>query len=113
MLNIFTNIQDDPDWTEDSFLMELMNSRISISEFFGLLASDREWSHMANKKQTETIIELFDKVYGYVEGLSRIDEMNKRYQKQRQKEKDEKYFKKCTKDHEHTQECGGLLSEEE
>lgn len=83
LLNIFTNIQDDPNWTEESFLLELFNSRISVAEFFGLLAADREWSHMANKKQTETIIELFNKVYGYVEGLSRIDEMNKRYQKQR------------------------------
>ena len=47
LINIFTNIQDDPNWTEDSFLMELFNSRISIAEFFGLLAADREWSHMA------------------------------------------------------------------
>ena len=68
---------------------------------------------MANRKQTEQIIKLFDKVYGYIEGLSRIDEMNKRYQKQRQKEKAAKQFIKCTKDHEHTKECGGLLSEEE
>lgn len=79
LINIFMNIEDDPNWTEESFLAELFNSRISIAEFFSLLASDRDWSHMANKKQAERIIELFDKVYGYIEGLSRIDEMNKRY----------------------------------
>lgn len=56
LINIFTNIKDDPNWTEDSFLAELFNSRISIAEFLGLMASDREWSHMANKKQTEKII---------------------------------------------------------
>ena len=44
-----------------------------------LLSSDPEWSHMANKKQTGKIIELFDKTYGYTEGLSRIEEQNKRY----------------------------------
>lgn len=57
---------------------------------------------MANKQQTEKIIELFDKVYGYIEGLSRIDEMNKRYQKQKQKDG---VITKCTIDHEHTAEC--------
>jgi len=61
----------------------------------------------------EAIIKLFNKVYGYYEGLSRIDEMNKRYQKQRQKEKKDKFFEKCLLEHEHTTECGGLLSEED
>ena len=78
-----------------------------------MLVADHEWSHIANKKQMEKILELFDKVYGYSEGLSRMEEINKRYQKQRQNEFDDKYFSRCTLNHVHTEECGGLLSEEE
>ena len=113
LLNIFTTITDDPNWEEDSFFFQIFESRISISEFFSMLVADREWSYIANKKQTESILELFNKVYGYTEGLSRIEEINKRYQKQRQREFNEKFFDKCTKQHIHTEECGGLLSEEE
>lgn len=80
--NIFTSYEEeDPNWEEDSFFLEIFNSRIQIVEFFGMLVSDHEWSHLANKKQMEKILELFDKVYGYTEGLSRVDEINKRYQK--------------------------------
>ena len=72
ILNILTTIEDDPNWEEDSFFIHIFNNRIQISEFFGMLVSDREWSHMANKKQMDKILELFNRVYGFTEGLSRI-----------------------------------------
>ena len=46
-----------------------------------MIASDTDWSHIANKPQTKKIMDLFGKVYGYVKGLSRLEEQNKRYQK--------------------------------
>jgi hypothetical protein len=36
---------------------------------------------MATKKQTKSIFGLFNKVYGFAEGLSRREEQQKRYQK--------------------------------
>jgi hypothetical protein len=48
--------------------------RIPINEFLSMISTDTDWSHLANKEQTNKIIELFDKVYGYFKGLSRQEE---------------------------------------
>ena len=50
------------------------------------MTSDSEWTHLADKKQTHKIINLFDRVYGYATGLSRIEEQNRRYQKNKKKQ---------------------------
>ena len=71
----------DPDWHEESVIFELYNQRIPINEFMSLMSSDNEWSHMANKKQMEQVMTLFNKVYGFAKGLSRREEQQKRYQK--------------------------------
>ena len=59
---------------EGTLLHELFQARIPITEFISLFSSDPEWTHMADKAQTNKIIELFDKVYGYEKGLSRLEE---------------------------------------
>lgn len=69
---IFKEVDQDPNWFEDSILYELYSNRIGIEEFLGLLVSDSEWSYIANKQQTKKVISLFDKVYGFVEGMSRL-----------------------------------------
>ena len=71
---IFQDISDDPDWYEDSFLFEIFSKRIPAYEFISLFFSDEQWSHIANKKQSDQILELFNKVYGYIKGLSRLEE---------------------------------------
>ena len=72
--DIFTDIQDDPDWHEESTIYDHYNKRIPVKEIFSLLSSDKQWSYMANKQQTEKVYELFDKIYGYDKGLSRLEE---------------------------------------
>ena len=47
----------------------------------GLIAADPEWSHLASRPQTKKILDLFDRVYGYAKGLSRLEEQNRRYQR--------------------------------
>lgn len=74
MLSIFRDVNDDPSWFEESTLYELYDQRIPLTEIFSLLTCDKEWSHMATKKQTKKIFELFDKVYGYTKGRSRLEE---------------------------------------
>ena len=39
-----------------------------------LLSADAEWSHVASKQQAEKVLELFNKVYGYVKGRTRLEE---------------------------------------
>ena len=46
---------------------------------------------MANKQQSDQILELFNKVYGFDKGLSRRGEQQKRYNRiQEEKKKDKK-----------------------
>ena len=85
LLQIFSDIQDDPNWFKDSVLYDLYSKRVPIQEFLELMSSDSNWSHMADKKQTKKIVNLFDRVYGYASGLSRIEEQNRRYQKNMKK----------------------------
>lgn len=82
LVHILSSEFEDPTWMEGSLLHELFQQRIPIVEFISLFTSDAEWSHMADKAHTAKVLELFDKVYGYEKGLSRLEEQNKRYQKQ-------------------------------
>jgi hypothetical protein len=54
-----------------------------------MMSSGISCSHLANKDQYKKITDLFNKVYGYVEGLSRLAAQNLRYQKQKKKKPDE------------------------
>ena len=83
LVQIFKDIHDDPNWFEDSVLYDLFSKRVPIQEFMDLMVSDSEWTHLADKKQTRKIVNLFDRVYGYATGLSRIEEQNSRYKKKR------------------------------
>ena len=74
MYNIFREIVEDPSWHDESILYAVYSNRIPIVEFLALIASDPNWSHLANKAQTKKIIDLFDKVYGYAKGLTRLEE---------------------------------------
>jgi len=78
---MFEDLANDPDWYEESVLFGMLSKRIPAAEFMDLLTADPQWTHVAGKKHTEKVIELFDKVYGYTKGLSRLEEQNKRYQK--------------------------------
>ena len=81
MHNIFLEIVEDPSWHDESILYDVYANRIPVVDFLALIASDPEWSHLANKAQTKKILDLFDKVYGYAKGRSRLEEQNKRYKK--------------------------------
>jgi hypothetical protein len=78
---IFDDSEEKQNFPEESVLRELLRQRIPITEFLSLLVSDSSWSHVANKSQTLSVFELFDKVYGYVRGRTRLDEQNARYQR--------------------------------
>jgi len=90
LIGMFSEIEDDPMWFQDSPLFLLYSQRIPILEFFSLLSSDSEWSQVANSHQTRKILNLFDKVYGYVRGLSRRDLQNARYKKNSAVQEDKK-----------------------
>ena len=81
LLQIFRDVAQDPDWFDESLMCNLYQQRIPITEFMALFSADDDWSHMATKQQSERVFELFDKAYGYVKGLSRLEEQQKRYQK--------------------------------
>ena len=81
LLQIFRDVAQDPDWFDESLMCNLYEQRIPIAEFMALFSADEDWSHMATKQQSERVFELFDKAYGYVKGLSRLEEQQKRYQK--------------------------------
>ena len=65
---------DDPEWCEESMLYEMFRSRIPTTEFIDLFTSDKNWTHFAKKSHFDKILELFDKVYGYTRGLTRLEE---------------------------------------
>lgn len=48
-------------------------------------------------------MEIFDSTFGFVRGLSRIEEQNKRFMKKMKNLKEKQV--KCKLDHEHTAEC--------
>ena len=50
LLTIFRDIADDPNWFEESVMFHLYEERIPVTEFFSLLSSDDQQSHLANKK---------------------------------------------------------------
>lgn len=71
-----------------------------------LLSADEEWSHMASKRQSEEVLDLFDKVYGYVKGLSRLEEQQKRYQKRIEAQnRAQARRRQCKLHHQHTPAC--------
>ena len=49
LTDIFTEVQDDPSWKDESTMFDKYNNRISIQEIFSLLTSDANWSNIANK----------------------------------------------------------------
>ena len=71
---MFEDLNNDPDWYEESVLFNMLSKRIPASEFMDILTADSGWTHIAGKKHTEKVLELFDKVYGYTKGLSRLEE---------------------------------------
>lgn len=81
LLNIFKDATDDPDWFEQSMHFDVFNERIPITDFFHLLTSDAEWTTIASKAQTAKVMDLFDRVYGYSKGRSRLAEQNLRFKK--------------------------------
>lgn len=97
LAKIFTDVVDDPEWESESAIFELYENRIPILELLSLLTSDSKWAHVADKGQYEKILGLFNKVYGYKQGLSRIQEIQKRYREKKmviskQKQTKEKSF---------------------
>jgi hypothetical protein len=82
-------------------MCNLYEQRIPITEFMALFSADDDWSHMATKQQSERVFELFDKAYGYVKGLSRLEEQQKRYQKR----VEARAQPTCKLQHQHTAEC--------
>ena len=78
---IFREVESDPTWFEDSFLYELYSKRIPIDEFMSLLTSDDEWSHLANEMQTKKVLNLFDKVYGFAQTMSRMKQLQMMHKK--------------------------------
>ena len=81
LYKIFQDVSSDPNWYEESIVYGIYKERIPVQEILGLLSADDDWSHMASKKQVNKVFDIFDKVYGFNKGLSRLEEQQKRYQK--------------------------------
>lgn len=50
LIKIFEEIRDNPNWYHESNLYQLYKQRITITEFFDLMSTDRDYSHLANKE---------------------------------------------------------------
>lgn len=68
-------------WFENSVLYEMFQNRIQIDEFLSLLSSDSEWTYFATHSQVHKVLELFDKVYGFWEGMSRLKQQQMLHKK--------------------------------
>lgn len=84
LLKIFKDATDDPEWFEKSAHFDVFSQRIPIIDFIHLLTLDSKWQKIASKAQTSKVMDLFDKVYGYSKGRSRLQEQNYRFQKRLQ-----------------------------
>lgn len=50
LMNIFSEVSEDPEWHEDSYIYNLYQDRVPIQELLSLFTCDKEYSYVASKK---------------------------------------------------------------